>query len=352
MRKIKVAILKNEDPIDHRPWVDACNDYKEDLSYKVIDLSSSNWLNEIIEFDPVVCLLKPSGKTSLFRQQYQERVEIIEKDLGLKIFPTYNEVRIYENKRYFAYWAMANDVPHPPTYVYYSKIEALSHIKSCAFPLVAKLNVGASGKGVKILSNIADARKYISAAFNEGIASKTGPKLKSGKLIQRAWQKLTHPTELKNRLKTYSSIAKDRQKGFLIFQDYISHDFEWRAVRIGDSFFAHKKLKVGEKTSGTLLKDYENPPLELMDFVKRITDQFNFRSVAVDIFEDHKGNYLINEIQCIFGQSDPYQMLVDNKPGRYLYLNDTWVFEEGDFNKNQSFNLRVEYIIKTLRSFE
>jgi hypothetical protein len=39
-------------------------------------------------------------------------------------------------------------------------------------------------------------------------------------------------------------------------------------------------------------------------------------------------------------------MLVDGKPGRYIWINNTWVFEEGDFNQNESYNLRVEHIIK------
>ena len=41
---------------------------------------------------------------------------------------------------------------------------------------------------------------------------------------------------------------------------------------------------------------------------------FRFRSIALDVFEPSKGKYLINEAQCIFGQSDPYQMLVDENP--------------------------------------
>ena len=84
-------------------------------------------------------------------------------------------------------------------------------------------------------------------------------------------------------------------------------------VRIGDSFFAHKKLKILEKSSGSLLKNYDSPPLKLLDFVKAITDKHGFYSQAVDIFESERG-YLVNEMQCIFGQSDPYQMMVDGRP--------------------------------------
>ena len=344
-QKIRAAILKNEDPFDHEPWIMACEYYKTAFEYKVIDLTLHNWLPEIESFKPDILLLKPSGKTSLFRMLYQERLDILVHDLKYKTFPSYDEVRIYENKRFFAYWAMANNIPHPKTQVFYHKKEAKNALSSFKLPVVGKMNVGASGKGIKILKTQAELNQYIHQAFEQGLSAKTGPKLKKGKLVQRLFQKLIHPKQLINRLKTYKEIASDKQSGFIILQEYIPHNFEWRVVKIGDSFFAHKKLKQGEKTSGSLLKNYDNPPLNLFDFVKEITARFNFQSVAIDLFESNN-TYLVNEIQCIFGQSDPYQMLVDGNPGRYKYENNQWVFEEGDFNQNQSYNLRLETIIE------
>jgi hypothetical protein len=214
------------------------------------------------------------------------------------------------------------------------------------FPVVGKINIGASGKGVQILHTKDQVKKYIKRAFSVGLVSRTGPKLKQGKLIQRAWQKFTHPKELINRLRTYRDMAMDSQKGFIILQEFIKHDYEWRAVRIGDSYFAHKKIVSKDKASGSLIKTYENPPIDLLDFVRLLTDKFGFRSVAIDIFEPVQGQYLINEIQCIFGQSDPYQMLVDGTPGRYLFKNGQWVFEKGDFNSNASYDLRLKTAIE------
>jgi len=165
--------------------------------------------------------------------------------------------------------------------------------------------------------------------------------------LNRAWRRITHPGELKNRLLAYRSIAGDIQKNFIIFQEYIPHNFEWRTVRIGDSFFAHKKIVKGEMASGLLLKEYVDPPKELLTFIKSVTDRFGFYTQAIDIFES-PGGYLINEMQCIFGQSDPYQMLVNGLPGRYLFKNNEWIFEEGMFNSNKSYDLRVRYLLSKL----
>jgi len=346
---IKLAILKNEDPIDHLKWIDACEDYQKHIDYEVFDLTVKTWLDDINAYSPDFLLLKPSGKTSLYRSLYQERLEILVTNLKYKSLPSLEEVRIYENKRYFAYWAEANKLPHPKTHVYYHQSEALKAVTSMILPLVGKINIGASGNGVQILHTKDQVKKYIKKAFSVGLVSRTGPKLSDGKLIQRAWQKFTHPKELINRLRTYRDIAMDSQKGFIILQEFIKHDYEWRAVRIGDSYFAHKKMVSNEKASGTLKKEYGAPPTELLDFVRRLTDRFGFTSVAVDIFEPAQGQYLINEIQCIFGQSDPHQMVIDGNPGRYLFKNEQWLFEKGNFNSNASYDLRLKTAIESNR---
>ena len=37
---------------------------------------------------------------------------------------------------------------------------------------------------------------------------------------------------------------------------------------------------------------------------------------------------------------------VDGRPGRYLYQDGQWVFEEGMFNSNESYDLRLEVALK------
>ena len=104
----------------------------------------------------------------------------------------------------------------------------------------------------------------------------------------------------------------------------------------------------GQKAIVSLIKEYGNPPLSVLHFVKKLTDRSGFYSQAVDLFEPQEGQYLVNEMQCIFGQSDPYQMLVDKCPGRYVFKENKWRFEKGDFNTNQSYDLRLQFIIGSM----
>jgi hypothetical protein len=348
MKKIRLLILRNEDPFDHMLWVKACDRYKDQVEYKVIDLTTCNWLQKVMDFKPKICLLKPSGKTSLFRNLYQERVDILVHDLNIPVFPSFEELKIYENKKFFAYWTEANKIPHPRTWVYYKKHEAEKFVNTVALPLVGKISVSASGKGIELLKSKKEYRKYIDKAFKHGLTSSTGPRIRNGKIFKRLWMKFLRPAELMNRLKTYKAIASDRQNNFVILQEYIPHSFEWRAVRIGDSFYAHKKLIKNNMASGSLIKSYENPPFSLLDFTKSITDKFKFKSMAIDIFETKDKYYLVNEMQCIFGQSDPYQMLVDGKPGRYYFSEKKWIFEEGMFNTNECFDERISYLLSII----
>jgi len=346
--KLKAIILRNELEDDHVLWIKACEEYRNIIDYKVVNLTSSDWFEEIQKEPFNILLAKPGGLTAPYKQLYDERVYILGNVLGYKIFPSLEEILIYENKRFLSFWLKANNIPHPRTDVFYNKKEALEFLDKQIFPLVGKTNIGASGSGVYILKTREEAIHYLALTFSGGGTPKRiGPNFRKRGIFLRGVQYMNHPLEILKKLKLYKSIGMDPQKGFVIFQEYVPHDFEWRVVRIGDSFFAHRKLKIGEKASGSLIKEYKNPPFPLLDFVRDITDKHNFYSQAIDIFESEKG-YLVNEMQCIFGQSDPYQMLVNEIAGRYLFLNNNWIFENGLFNKNECYNLRIAFIIETL----
>ncbi|MFM7814978.1 MAG: RimK family alpha-L-glutamate ligase, partial [Flavobacteriales bacterium] len=294
-----------------------------------------------------VLLSKPGAFTSSFKELYDERIHILSESLGYEIFPSPTEVFIYENKRYLSFWLKANNIPHPKTFVSYHAAETQSFLDATSYPIVAKTNIGASGSGVVVLKSKVEAEAYAKNVFSgRGAAKRTGPDLKKGNYIGRLFNLLKSPGRLRKKLAQYSELSKDKQTTFVIFQEYVPHTFEWRVVRIGESFFAHKKLMSGEKASGSLLKNYDAPPLDLFDFAKAITDKHKLFSQALDIFESDRG-YLINEMQCIFGQSDPYQMLVNGQPGRYQHVNGSWQFEPGDFNTHESYDLRIAHLINS-----
>lgn len=347
--RFRLVILRNEVDSDHLLWIQACEHMADRVDHSVIDLTKDDWLMRFGEGRFDALLAQPTGWSTAMKEHYDERIAQLGERTRLPMIPSLSEIRIYENKRVLAHWLQANGIPHPETRVFEDPAAAATFLRTATFPLVAKTSLGAGGSGVRILRSVKSAAAYVEQTFNgAGAPRDVGPKWQKPGFAKRVLRKLADPAAMLGRLREYRTLRNDAQRDHVLFQAFIPHTFEWRVVRIGDSFFAHKKLVDAEKASGSLLKEYGDPPKQLLDFTRELTDKHGFRSVAVDIFEAPGGGYLVNEIQCVFGQSDPHQMIVDDVPGRYLWVNGAWLFEPGDFNRFECYLLRLEYMLDVL----
>lgn len=343
---MKIAILRDHRPESSEKWEIACRNLN--LDFRVINLLKNNWLDIIEQYNPSFCVSRPPGDIQKNKKIFDEKVFSLENFTNYKIYPGYLETYIYENKAALAYFLKINNILHPVTFTSSDYEESMQYINTTTMPIIAKTLMGASGSGVKILKSRQQAETYVKRAFKSGIKRRYGPNRKTGSPKSWLTKAIKSPYYFIKKIYRYKELYNEVQKDIVLFQEYIFHPFEWRVVRIGNSFFAHKKLKIGEKASGSLLKKYDNPPLSILDFVKEITDRFGFYSQAIDIFETDRG-YLVNEMQCIFGQSDPYQMLVDGSPGRYIFIDDKWLFQPGNFNTNGSYDLRLQTILESYK---
>ncbi|MCC5918094.1 MAG: hypothetical protein JJU02_12300 [Cryomorphaceae bacterium] len=343
------AILKNEFDKGYQNWENALS--KMHIKYDVIDLTSNNWFKEINKQNYTGYLTCPPGRESHYKILYDERIYIIDKVLNKFVYPNFEEISIHENKKYLSYWLQAKDLPHPCTYVFYNIDEAKQFVLSSSLPIVGKFNIGESGSGVEIIKDKTNLEKYVEKMIVQGDRQRGwGPNLKMGGYTSRILNVIKNPSIIKNRLGRYMKAFSEKQKGFVILQDYVDHSFEWRIVKIGDSYFGHQKLKMGDKASGTKGINFTPPSANLLDFVKKVCDDNNFNSMAVDLFEDGKGGYLINEMQCIFGHVQEYICEVNGRPGRFVYNAGRWDFEEGLFNSNLSYDLRIKNVLSLLKS--
>ncbi len=347
--RYRLAILRNEMDNDHALWLKACEHMADRVDREVVNLLEEDWALRVREGRYDALLMQPTGWSTRMKALYDERAGILHRQFGPRMIPSWPEIAIYENKRALAAWLRTNGIPHPETHVFDRAEDASAFVRSTRFPLVAKTSMGAGGSGVRILQSLEEALGYVDRTFHGiGAPRDSGPKWRKQGFAMRALRKLARPYAVLERLREYRSIKNDPQRDHVLFQAFVPHTFEWRAVRIGDSFFAHKKLVLAEKASGSLLKEYGDPPKDLLDFVRKVTDDHGFRSVAIDMFEGPEGRYLVNEVQCVFGQSDPHQMIVDGVPGRYRSANGAWLFEPGEFNRFESYLLRLEYLLDVL----
>lgn len=236
-------------------------------------------------------------------------------------------------KKNMAYWLKINNIIHPKTWIFYRKNDALDFLRNYEiFPIVFKTNIGSSAIGVKFLSKN-QAKRVVKKIFTKW------------KFFNRGYTKW--------RMSKYHlpyPLMDDKQYNFVIFQQALNVKHEWRIIKIGESYFGHQKLFNGRYHSGSGLVGWVKPPVELLEFAKKICDKGDFKSMDIDIFETVDGDYYVNELQTLFGSILPYQMLVDGKKGRYLNIKGKWIFEEGVFNQNGSCNLRVKDFIDELNN--
>ena len=99
---------------------------------------------------------------------YDERLYFVNKKLGIPIYPSYDEIFIYENKRMMSYWLKFKEIPMPETYVFYDKDEALRFLdQRNDFPLIFKPNVGSAAIGIKFVKNKRQGKRLVNKMFTK-----------------------------------------------------------------------------------------------------------------------------------------------------------------------------------------
>jgi glutathione synthase/RimK-type ligase-like ATP-grasp enzyme len=328
---MRLGILRSFKEIDNlvESYIQACEVL--DIEYVLLDLLSNNWIKDIKDANIDGILVRVKGNIQEQKSLYDERLNIITEELGIPIYPSKKELFLYENKRMCAYWLAVHNFPHPKTHIFYRKEDALIFLNTAKFPLVFKSNSGASSSGVEIIKNKTIAKLNVLNIF--GLID---PRLTLGKIHFGKFGIFPVPK------------FGMTQKHYVLIQDFIPIKWEWRIIKIGDSYFGHQKLLKGNFASGSDLVGWVEPPKELLFMIKNLCSVGNFDSMAMDVLESLDGKFYINELQSLFGSFLPYQMKINNIPGRFLFFNDDFIFEEGEFNSINSNLLRVKDFIQKL----
>lgn len=328
---MKLGILKSLTK-EYERYICACKELN--IEYIVIDIISSNWIENIKNnLDCSGFLARPSHAFQAHNDVYMERLYFINKILNKPIYPSYEELYLYENKRNMTSWLELNNFPVVNTKVFVDKSEAKKFVNSTNYPIVVKSNIGASASGVEIVKSKKGAKKIV-----ENIFGRFHPKLALGHFKKQKKYGINIPLYGKS------------EKHVMIIQEFKEIKWEWRIIKIDNSYFGHQKLLNGEFASGSDAVGWIKPPKELLDMVRSICDKGQFYSMAVDIFETVDNKYYVNELQSLFGSYLDSQMKIDGINGRYAYINDKYIFEEGEFNTCGSYSLRVKHFIKLLSS--
>lgn len=309
--KQKVGLIALQDDEVNDYFKKSCQELN--LGYDIFDPCDETFIEKIKNSSIQRFIVRPSHKTQLVRQMFLEKIDILVNELGKDIYPTIKEQKIYEAKRTLAYFLQANDIPHPRTWVFYTKNQALEFVEDAEFPLVFKTHNGAGASGVEIVKTKRQAISLIKTIFDSYYLNKS------------------------------ITDFRDIDYGYILFQEFIEGAREHRIIKIGESWMGHEKALNGtsEFMSGSGINLWTRPTNEILDFCREIAEKHNFTTMCIDIFEDKHGNFYVNELQTWFGSYNPSQMYIDGVPGRLIYSNNNYFFEEGLFNHNGSVSLRL-----------
>lgn len=287
-------------------WVDYCR--QQNIPYKLVNAYDSNIVDQLADCDAFMFHHHQGNyKDVLFAKQLLYSLQLA----GKKVFPDFNTTWHFDDKVGQKYLFEAIDAPLVPSYVFYTKREALNWVNETSFPKVFKLRGGASSVNVKLARNKKDAVKLINKAFGKGFCQydwkaqwkEARRKQKTGKA---SWRDVLRP--IYYTLKKYPTPFahyKGNEKGYIYFQDFIPNNtYDVRLIVInGEKAYGMKRLirKNDFRASGSEEFDFSLNDKILINIAFNIARKLKLQATAFDFIYDNDDMPLLVELSYAFG---------------------------------------------------
>jgi glutathione synthase/RimK-type ligase-like ATP-grasp enzyme len=308
-------------------WIAYCK--KEGIAYKLVNCYAQDIVEQVSDCDAFMWHHHHRDyRDVLFAKQLLYALEHSKK----RTFPDYRTCWHFDDKVGQKYLLEAIGAPLVPSYVFYSRPDALKWIENVHFPKVFKLRSGAGSQSVRLVHSRREARKLIVRAFTRGFSHFDG----LGDLRER----IRHYREGKI---TMQVVAKGlarflippefarmhtNETGYVYFQDFIpGNSFDIRVIVIAGKAFAIKRMvrknDFRASGSGNILygKEHFSPGTIRLAF--QIADRLESQCAALDFIYDSEGNPLVTEVSYGF-ISAAYRPCVG-------YWDKSFTFHEGPF---------------------
>ncbi len=320
---MKIAISKNGGFSDR--WIDYCK--KEGIDYKIVNAYDSDIIEQVSDCDAFMWHHHHNNyKDALFSKQLLFSLQ----HSGKSVFPDFNTGWHFDDKVGQKYLLEAIGAPLVPSYVFYTKKEALDWVEKTTFPKVFKLRGGAGATNVRLAKTKGDAKRLIKRAFGKGFAQKDfvyffKDMYKQYKNGIVGFKEVMHAF---TRIFVGNQFAKMHapEKGYVYFQDFIPNNkADLRVCVVSNKAFALKRLvRKGDfraSGSGNIIFDRAQLDERCVSLAFKINKTLKAQSIAFDFVFDQNNNPLVVEIS--FGYA---VKAYDNCEG---YWTDDMVWHEG-----------------------
>lgn len=284
-------------------WIEYCK--KNNIDYKTVNAYDSDIVMQLADCDAFMWHHHHANyKDVLFAKQLLFSLQ----SAGKIVFPDFNTGWHFDDKVGEKYLLEAVGAPLVPSYVFYTKKEALAWIDNTTFPKVFKLRGGAGSQNVKLAHTAAEAKRFVRKAFGKGFPQYS--KIDNLKERIRKWR--LGKTDFKDVLKgvvrffDVPTFAKMHgpEKGYAYFQDFIPNNgYDTRVVIIGGRYAIAEKRFVREgdfRASGGGEFSYDSIDVNIVKIAFEIAQKMVTQSVAFDFIYDN-GKPIIVEISYAFG---------------------------------------------------
>ena len=301
---MKIAIHYRKGSFSDR-WITYCESKR--VPYKLVNCYDSDIISQLSDCSGLMWHWSQNDyKAILFARQLTIALE----KRNIKVFPDVNTAWHFDDKIGQKYLLEAIDAPLVPSYVFYSKSDALEWLDNVTFPKVFKLRGGAGSVNVSLVKSKKEAKKLINKAFGKGFFSIN----KLARLKDRFWSFKQNPNLLNFRgiISGFARIFipleiekfSSRQKGYIYFQDFISKNtFDSRVIVIGNKCFAVRRYcrKNDFRASGSGIKAYEKDLFDekMIKIAFNVAEKLKSQSVAFDFILE-QGRFKIIEISYSF----------------------------------------------------
>lgn len=296
---MKIAIQHRQGSFSER-WIEYCK--INDVEYKIVDTYKSDIINQI---EDCTAFMWHHFSDSDYRDYlFANQLLFSLGKKGIKVFPNFNTTWHFNDKVGQKYLLEAIGAPLVPSYVFYTKKEAMDWIKKTDFPKVFKLRSGAGSGNVKLVRRKTQARRITIKAFSCGFSQLNR--------IEYFKDNIRRFSQGKDKLGLIKGIARllisskysrmlPKEKGYVLFQDFIpNNSFDIRVVVIGDKAFALKRLvRKGDfraSGGGNIIYDKNQIDERCVRIAFDVNEKIKSQSIAYDFVFDNDNNPLIVEI--------------------------------------------------------
>ena len=292
-------------------WIEYCRENA--LDFKLVDCYKSDIIQNLEDCDALMWHFDHTiAKDMLFAKQLILSLEAS----GVKTFPNSQSCWHFNDKVGQKYLLESVDAGLVPSYVFYSKKEALDWANKTNYPKVFKLRGGAGSENVKLIRSSYEARRIIGKAFGKGFrqykniyslqsriaAYKDGKDTMLG-ILKGAFRMFIPNDFIRSRKELARTLGNER--GYVYFQDFIpGNDSDVRIIVIGDKAFAIKRLvrknDFRASGSGKIIYDVKEIDKRCVELAFDTSAKLKTDCLAYDMVFDQMNNPKILEISFGF----------------------------------------------------